>query len=283
MYDLKLDRALHHVQSWAADNASHALRIGLVVVAALVLLRGIRVLVPRIREHLANRQESIEDAKRIQTIMRVAHYLLSLSTIGVAALLVMGEIGISLAPILGAAGIVGIALGFGAQTLVKDYVSGFLLLIENQIRVGDMIELGGKSGIVEEVSLRFVRLRDYGGNVHFIPNGAISVITNQSLGFAFAVLDIGITYGSDIDAAMGIMRKVDEEMRADTEQAARILGPLEIAGVDQWADSSLVIRGRIQVKPLEQWNVRREYLKRLKIAFDASGLEIPLPRMKLVQ
>jgi len=283
MYDLKLDRALHHVQSWAADNASHALRIGLVVVAALVLLRGIRVLVPRIREHLANRQESIEDAKRIQTIMRVAHYLLSLSTIGVAALLVMGEIGISLAPILGAAGIVGIALGFGAQTLVKDYVSGFLLLIENQIRVGDMIELGGKSGIVEEVSLRFVRLRDYGGNVHFIPNGAISVITNQSLGFAFAVLDIGITYGSDIDAAMGIMRKVDEEMRADKEQAARILGPLEIAGVDQWADSSLVIRGRIQVKPLEQWNVRREYLKRLKIAFDASGLEIPLPRMKLVQ
>jgi len=283
MYDLKLDRALHLVQSWAADNASHALRIGLIVVAALVLLRGIRVLVPRIREHLANRQESIEDAKRIQTIMRVAHYLLSLSTIGVAALLVMGEIGISLAPILGAAGIVGIALGFGAQTLVKDYVSGFLLLIENQIRVGDMIELGGKSGIVEEVSLRFVRLRDYGGNVHFIPNGAISVITNQSLGFAFAVLDIGITYGSDIDAAMGIMRKVDEEMRADKEQAARILGPLEIAGVDQWADSSLVIRGRIQVKPLEQWNVRREYLKRLKLAFDASGLEIPLPRMKLVQ
>jgi len=283
MIDLIPDKTLQLVQSWASANAPHALRIGLILGAALGLLRAIRVLVPRIREHLANRQESIEDAKRIQTIMRVAHYLLSLTTLGVAALLVMSEIGISLAPILGAAGIVGIALGFGAQTLVKDYVSGFLLLIENQIRVGDMIELGGKSGIVEEVSLRFVRLRDYGGNVHFIPNGAISVITNQSLGFAFAVLDIGITYGSDIDAAMGIMRKVDEEMRADKEQAARILGPLEIAGVDQWADSSLVIRGRIQVKPLEQWNVRREYLKRLKLAFDASGLEIPLPRMKLVQ
>jgi len=283
MIDLIPDKTLQLVQSWASANAPHALRIGLILGVALGLLRAIRVLVPRIREHLANRQESIEDAKRIQTIMRVAHYLLSLTTLGVAALLVMSEIGISLAPILGAAGIVGIALGFGAQTLVKDYVSGFLLLIENQIRVGDMIEVGGKSGIVEEVSLRFVRLRDYGGNVHFIPNGAISVITNQSLGFAFAVLDIGITYGSDIDAAMGIMRKVDEEMRANKEQAARILGPLEIAGVDQWADSSLVIRGRIQVKPLEQWNVRREYLKRLKLAFDASGLEIPLPRMKLVQ
>lgn len=281
--DLNLEKSLQWIQAWATANASHAARIALVLVVALLLLRAIRVLVPRIREHLASRQESIEDAKRIQTLMRVAHYLLSLSTFGVATLLVMGEIGISLAPILGAAGIVGIAVGFGAQTLVKDYVGGLLLLVENQIRVGDMIEVSGKTGIVEEVSLRFIRLRDYGGNVHFIPNGTITVITNSSLGFAYAVLDISITYGSDIDTAMNIMRKVDEDLRADPEHAPRILGALEIAGVDQWADSSLVIRGRIQVKPLEQWNVRREYLKRLKAAFDAGGLEIPLPRMKLVQ
>jgi small conductance mechanosensitive channel len=281
--DLNLEQSLQWIQALATANAPHAARIALVVVIALLLLRAIRVLVPRMREHLASRQESIEDAKRIQTLMRVAHYLLSLSTLGVAALLVMGEIGISLAPILGAAGILGIAVGFGAQTLIKDYVGGLLLLVENQIRVGDMIEVSGKTGIVEEVSLRFLRLRDYGGNVHFIPNGTITVITNSSLGFAYAVLDIGITYGSDIDAAMNVMRKVDEELRADPEHATRILGALEIAGVDQWADSSLVIRGRIQVKPLEQWNVRREYLKRLKVAFDAGGLEIPLPRMKLVQ
>jgi small conductance mechanosensitive channel len=281
--DLNLEQSLQWIQALATANAPHAARIALVVVIALLLLRAIRVLVPRMREHLASRQESIEDAKRIQTLMRVVHYLLSLSTLGVAALLVMGEIGISLAPILGAAGILGIAVGFGAQTLIKDYVGGLLLLVENQIRVGDMIEVSGKTGIVEEVSLRFLRLRDYGGNVHFIPNGTITVITNSSLGFAYAVLDIGITYGSDIDAAMNVMRKVDEELRADPEHATRILGALEIAGVDQWADSSLVIRGRIQVKPLEQWNVRREYLKRLKVAFDAGGLEIPLPRMKLVQ
>jgi len=281
--DLNLEKSLQWILAWFSANASHAARIALVLVVALLLLRAIRVLVPRIREHLASRQESIEDAKRIQTLMRVAHYLLSLSTLGVATLLVMGEIGISLAPILGAAGIVGIAVGFGAQTLVKDYVGGLLLLVENQIRVGDMIEVSGKTGIVEEVSLRFIRLRDYGGNVYFIPNGTITVITNSSLGFAYAVLDISITYGSDIDTAMNIMRKVDEDLRADPEHAPRILGALEIAGVDQWADSSLVIRGRIQVKPLEQWNVRREYLKRLKAAFDAGGLEIPLPRMKLVQ
>ncbi|NCZ76270.1 MAG: mechanosensitive ion channel family protein, partial [Betaproteobacteria bacterium] len=163
------------LQAWAAANLSHAIRVAAIVIVALIVLRFIRVFVPRLREHIAGRQESVEDAKRIQTLLAVAHYLLSVSTMLVAALLVLGEVGISLAPILGAAGIVGIAVGFGAQTLVKDYVSGFLLLLENQIRVGDMIDIAGKSGIVEEVSLRFIRLRDFGGNVHFIPNGTIGV------------------------------------------------------------------------------------------------------------
>ncbi|NBU67587.1 MAG: mechanosensitive ion channel family protein [Betaproteobacteria bacterium] len=260
------------LQAWAAANLSHAIRVAAIVIVALIVLRFIRVFVPRLREHIAGRQESVEDAKRIQTLLAVAHYLLSVSTMLVAALLVLGEVGISLAPILGAAGIVGIAVGFGAQTLVKDYVSGFLLLLENQIRVGDMIDIAGKSGIVEEVSLRFIRLRDFGGNVHFIPNGTIGVITNSSLGFAYAVLDVGIAYGSDIEASMQVMR-----------DSGRILQPLEIAGVDQWADSSVMIKARIQVKPLEQWHVRREFLKRLKIAFDAKGLEIPVPHVKIVR
>ena len=271
------------LQAWAAANLSHAIRVAAIVIVALIVLRFIRVFVPRLREHIAGRQESVEDAKRIQTLLAVAHYLLSVSTMLVAALLVLGEVGISLAPILGAAGIVGTAVGFGAQTLVKDYVSGFLLLLENQIRVGDMIDIAGKSGIVEEVSLRFIRLRDFGGNVHFIPNGTIGVITNSSLGFAYAVLDVGIAYGSDIEASMQVMREVDDTLRADPAFSGRILQPLEIAGVDQWADSSVMIKARIQVKPLEQWHVRREFLKRLKIAFDAKGLEIPVPHVKIVR
>ena len=283
MNDLLSTKPWMMLQAWIGANSVHAIRILAILVVAFVVLRFIRAFVPRLREHIAGRQESIEDAKRIQTLLRVAHYLLTASTLAVAVLLVLGEVGISLAPILGAAGVVGIAVGFGAQTLVKDYVSGFLLLLENQIRVGDAVEISGKSGIVEEVTLRFIRLRDFGGNVHFIPNNTIGVITNSSLGFAYAVLDVGIAYGSDIEVSMQVMRDVDESMREDASFAGKILKPLEIAGVDQWADSSVMIKARIQVKPLEQWHVRREYLKRLKIAFDAKGVEIPFPHMKLVK
>ncbi|MBM3369437.1 MAG: hypothetical protein RIQ49_2439 [Pseudomonadota bacterium] len=283
MNDLLSTKSWMMLQAWIGANSVHAIRILAILVVAFVVLRFIRAFVPRLREHIAGRQESIEDAKRIQTLLRVAHYLLTASTLAVAVLLVLGEVGISLAPILGAAGVVGIAVGFGAQTLVKDYVSGFLLLLENQIRVGDAVEISGKSGIVEEVTLRFIRLRDFGGNVHFIPNNTIGVITNSSLGFAYAVLDVGIAYGSDIEVSMQVMRDVDESMREDASFAGKILKPLEIAGVDQWADSSVMIKARIQVKPLEQWHVRREYLKRLKIAFDAKGVEIPFPHVKLVQ
>lgn len=283
MNDLLSTKSWMMLQAWIGANSVHAIRILAILVVAFVVLRFIRAFVPRLREHIAGRQESIEDAKRIQTLLRVAHYLLTASTLAVAVLLVLGEVGISLAPILGAAGVVGIAVGFGAQTLVKDYVSGFLLLLENQIRVGDAVEISGKSGVVEEVTLRFIRLRDFGGNVHFIPNNTIGVITNSSLGFAYAVLDVGIAYGSDIEVSMQVMRDVDESMREDASFAGKILKPLEIAGVDQWADSSVMIKARIQVKPLEQWHVRREYLKRLKIAFDAKGVEIPFPHVKLVK
>ena len=281
--ELFSSRIWHMLQNWAGANLTHALRIAAILVAAFMLLRLIKVFVPKLRDHIAGRQESVEDAKRIQTLLRVAHYLLTVSTFAVGGLLVLGEIGISLAPILGAAGIVGIAVGFGAQTLVKDYVSGFLLLLENQIRVGDMVDISGKSGVVEEVTLRFIRLRDFGGNVHFIPNGTITVITNSSIGFAYAVLDVSIAYSADIDASMQIMREVDESLRADPKFSNRILKPLEIAGVDQWAVTSVMIKARIQVKPLEQWDVRREYLKRLKLAFDAQGLEMPMQHMKLIR
>ena len=283
MNDLLSTKSWMMLQAWIGANSVHAIRILAILVVAFVVLRFIRAFVPRLREHIAGRQESIEDAKRIQTLLRVAHYLLTASTLAVAVLLVLGEVGISLAPILGAAGVVGIAVGFGAQTLVKDYVSGFLLLLENQIRVGDAVEISGKSGVVEEVTLRFIRLRDFGGNVHFIPNNTIGVITNSSLGFDYAVLDVGIAYGSDIEVSMQVMRDVDESMREDANFSGKILKPLEIAGVDQWADSSVMIKARIQVKPLEQWHVRREYLKRLKIAFDAKGVEIPFPHVKLVK
>ena len=257
-------------------------RVLLILVLAGIALRFIHRIIPRLREAMVARQECDEDGRRIRTLSRVIRYSLTVAVTVVTGILILGEFGISVAPILGAAGVVGIAIGFGAQSLVKDYFTGFFMLLENQIRIGDVVEAGGKGGLVEELTLRYLRLRDYEGNVHYIPNGAISVVTNRSLGFAYAVIDAGVAYGEDVDRVMAVMRTVGEDLRQDAAFAPKILDALEIAGVDQWADSAVVIRCRFKVMPLEQWNVRREYLRRLKAAFDWEGIEIPFPHVKLV-
>lgn len=259
--------------------AATGLRIVIILVAAWVLVavlqRGIRTL--RIR--IANRMDDRESVKRAETLGRVFRYLVAVIVSLVAGMLVLSELGVSVAPILGAAGVAGIAVGFGAQSLVKDYFTGFFLLIENQIRQGDVVKLGDHAGAVEEVTLRYVQLRDYDGHVHFVPNGMITTVVNMSRGHAQAVVDIGVAYKEDLDQVMRLMCAVADELRADPAHAARILDAFELAGVERWADSAVVIRGRFRVAPLEQWTVRREYLRRLKYAFDHHGIEIPFPHL----
>lgn len=267
---------------WLPQNLDKPARILLILLLAWIALRAIHRIIPHLREAVAARHESREDGQRIRTLSRVIRYVLTVTVSVLAGLLVLGEFGISLAPVLGAAGVVGIAAGFGAQSLVKDYFTGFFLLLENQIRIGDVVEAGGKSGVVEELTLRYLRLRDYSGNVHYVPNGSISVVTNMSLGYAYAVIDASVAYGEDVDRVVAVMRAVGEEMRRDSAFAGKIMDTLEIAGVDAWADSAVVIRCRFRVAPLEQWNVRREYLRRLKYAFDAEGIEIPFPHLKVL-
>jgi small conductance mechanosensitive channel len=278
-----MNERFDHFLTWLPDHLDVAARVVLILVLAVVALRFIEYFIPRLREMIATRQGSAEDGQRIRTLSRVVRYVLSVAAWVITALLILGEFGVSIAPILGAAGVVGIAIGFGAQSLVKDYFTGFFLLLENQIRLGDVVNAGGKGGLVEELTLRYLRLRDYDGNVHFIPNGTITVVTNMSLGFAFAVIDAGVAYGEDVENVIRVMRSVGEAVRKDALFAPKILDDLEIAGVDKWGDSSVVIRCRFRVAPLEQWNVRREYLHRLKQAFDREGIEIPFPHLKIVQ
>lgn len=258
-----------------------ALRIGVILLAAwwstALVRRGIRLL--RIR--IAARFDDNEAIKRAETLGRVFRYLAAVVISLVAGMLVLSELGVSLAPILGAAGVVGIAVGFGAQTLVKDYFTGFFLLLENQIRQGDVVKLGEHAGLVEEMTLRYVQLRDYSGNVHFVPNGNISSVINMSRGYAQAVVDVGVAYGEDLSHVMQVMRDTAASLRQDEAFTKRILDDFELAGVERWDDSAVVLRGRFRVMPLEQWGVRREYLHRLKNAFDAAGIEIPYPHLKI--
>jgi len=254
-------------------------RVVAIVVVASIAIGVLQRLIRLFRERIASRFDDPESVKRAATLGRVFRYLVAVIISLIAGMLVLAELGISVAPILGAAGVVGLAVGFGAQSLVKDYFSGFFILLENQVRQGDVVEIGGKSGLVEEVTLRFVRLRDYSGNVHFISNGLITTVTNMSRGFAQSVIDIGIAYREDVDEAFELMRVVAADMRADPDFGPRILDDLEIAGVDQWADSAVVLRCRFKVAPLAQWGVRREYLRRLKRVFDQRGIEIPFPHL----
>ncbi len=253
-------------------------KVLLILVLAWVLYRLAKRLIRLSHLRLRAGAESAEEARRIDTLERVFIYALSVVVSVMAVMLVLSEFGISIAPLLATAGVAGLAVGFGAQSLVKDYFTGFVMLIENQIRVGDVVEVSGKSGVVQELTLRYVQLRDYEGAVHYIPNGTIVTVTNRSRVFAYAVIDTGIAYQEDIDRVYGVMRETAAELRTDPHFATRILDDLEISGVDQWADSALMIKSRIKTIALEQWAVRREYLRRLKLAFDRHGIEIPHPQ-----
>ena len=258
-----------------------ALRVTLIAVVAWVAVVVLHRMIRTFRKRIAERLDTPEQVRRAETIGRVFRYLTTVVITLIASVSILSELGVSIAPILGAAGVVGLAIGFGAQSLVKDYFTGFFLLLENQLTTGDVVEVADRSGLVEDVSLRYVRLRDYDGNVHFVPNNLITTVKNMSRGFAQAVMDVGVAYRENVDEALDAMRAVGSDMRSDSSLAPKILDELEIAGVERWDDSALVLRCRFKVAPLEQWGVRREFLKRLKEEFDARGIEIPFPHVTL--
>ena len=263
---------------WEMFRASF--RIILILVIAYVAMRALGRLLKVFQAFAMTRaDDNPEELKRISTLSQVFRYIFTVLISVVTIMLILSELGISIAPILATAGVAGVAIGFGAQSLVKDYFTGFILLLENQIRQGDVVEVAGKGGLVEEVTLRFIKLRDYDGNVHFIPNGAINVVTNMSRQFAFSVIDLRIAYKEDVDEVISIMRQVGKELRADPELKDRILSDIEIAGVDALAESYVLIKCRFQVTALSQWDVRRAFFRRIKRAFEERGIEIPYPHV----
>lgn len=254
----------------------------IVILALAWLLMGLsRKLIRAFRNYMKTRADSAEDTRRIETLARVFRYVATVVISLVAGMLALSEMGISIAPILGAAGVVGIAVGFGAQSLVKDFFNGLFILLENQIRQGDVVEVAGKSGLVEDMTLRYVSLRDYEGSVHYIPNGLITTVTNKSRGYAYAVIDLGIAYRENVEEVFEVMREVAARLRNDEQYGSKILEDLDIAGVQNWGDSAVVLRCRFKTAALEQWGVRREFLRRMKEAFDARGIEIPYPHLTI--
>jgi small-conductance mechanosensitive channel len=197
------------------------------------------------------------------------------------ALLLTFNVFIDIGPILAGAGILGLAVSFGAQSLVKDVISGFFILFENQFAIGDVIEAGGKSGVVEKMSMRVVVLRDIQGAMHIIPNGEIKVVSNLTRGWSRAVVDVGVGYEEDVDRALGVVRDEAASFSADPDWTSQLDGPVEVPGIESLGDSAMVIRSLIRTQPGSQWAAAREYRRRLKLRFDRESIEIPFPQRKV--
>jgi small-conductance mechanosensitive channel len=225
------------------------------------------------RSYMARRTGAADELRRIDTVGHAFRYAASVVIVLVAGMLVLDELGISIAPILATAGVAGIAIAFGAQSLIKDYFTGFFLLLEDQIRQGDTVEIAGKNGEVEEVTLRYVRLRDGDGYVHFIPNGEIKVVVNRTRTHAFATVDVGVPDDADFDAVYAAMRDVGAAMRADPQFGPLLLGETEVLGAERWELWGLMLRCRVKVLAHARDNVRREFNQRLSLEFRKRGLK----------
>jgi small conductance mechanosensitive channel len=257
-------------------------RIAAILAVSFVLGFVARRLISGLEKFTATHAHDIEARRRAATVSNVLRKLATILISAIAILAIFNTLGISILPFLATAGVAGIAIAFGAQSLVKDFFRGFFLLAENQIRQGDVVEIAGKSGLVEDLTLRYVQLRDYEGNVHYVPNGEIAVVTSSSRSFAYAVVDVIIALEQDIAPVLEIMRETARQLRAHANFEDRILEDLEIAGVDSWNERGITLRARIKVRALEQSGVRREYLMRLKHAFDQAGIQQPRSTMTII-
>lgn len=238
-------------------------------------------------EHRLLRQSKLsgeppsETEKRLETITRLVRQASLIMLWVVIILTILKEIGINIGPILASAGIVGLAVGFGAQNLVRDFISGFFFILENQVRVGDVAIVNGTGGLVEEVNFRTIVLRDLGGTVHVFPNGTVTTLSNLTNDWSAYVFEIGVAYKENTDEVIKVMARVGAGMKQDAVFGLLMLEEPEVFGVDKFDNSAVIIKGRIKTKPIRQWQVGREYLRRIKMAFDAENIEIPFPHQTL--
>ena len=248
----------------------------LVVVGAFILWELIETASARYLSRLDQTGEGTR-AVRMRTLLPMVEKALLVAIVVVAAMIVLSEIGLDIGPLLAGAGVLGLAVGFGAQTLVKDVITGVFIIVEDSMAIGDFVTVAGRSGVVEDLSVRSVTLRDYSGSKHTIPFSSIGDVENLTKDYSYAVLDYGVGYGENVDAVIAVIREVADGLRADPDFRDHILEELEVAGLQELGDSAVVIRSRFKCRPGFQWGVRREMNRRIKAAFDANGIEIPFP------
>jgi moderate conductance mechanosensitive channel len=274
-----------YIDNLIAWLRTSGIRIVVIVIGAYVLLRLLSIFIGRVEKIVVKDRgdffANLEAQKRVKTLSNILSKAAFIAVFVVALMMVLKEIGMDITPLITGAGIIGLAIGFGAQNLVKDVISGFFIIMENQIRVGDVAVVNGKGGLVEEINLRTIVLRDLDGTVHVFPNGTINTLSNMTRGWSRYVIDVGVAYKENVDKVMQVLRDIGEEMYKDEKFRPMILEPLEVLGVDNFGESSVTIKCIIKTQPLKQWDVGRELRRRIKNTFDQKGIEIPFPHVSV--
>lgn len=279
---IKFDINLTEILNWFLTNG---IAIIVTIIAIIIFLKLVSVILERIKVSLLSKYEkdktikTIDKLKKAETLTKLTGYIFRLIIWVTGIIMILGKLEINLTPLLAGAGIVGIAIGLGAQNLIKDIIQGAFILIENQYHVGDVVSISGVAGLVEEFNIRYTRLRNLSGSVFFIPNGEISVVENMTKEWSRALVDIGIAYKENVDYVMTVISEVGKELENDENYRNIILSPMEILGIQELGDSSVTIRTLIKTLPLNQWQVARELKRRIKNTFDEKGIEIPFPHI----
>ena len=268
----------------AGSTAQTAGRLLLVLIAGYFGVRVLRTLIDHLEHVLVaagERTGALPGAtrSRVRTLTGVLRTLAVVGLWSVVVVICLSQLGYDVRPILAGAGIVGLAVGFGAQHLVRDVIAGFFLVLEDQVRVGDVAVVNGTGGLVETVTFRTIVLRDLAGTVHIFPNGSVTTLANMTKDWSGYVVEVEVGYREDLDRIVALMRRVFEELRQDPAHGPLIIEPIEIFGVDAFRDSTVVIKSRLKTVPIQQWTVGREYRRRLLLAFGAEGVEVPASRV----
>lgn len=255
----------------------------IITVVFLILLKSIKIIIKGFTRLLNSRSNFRNDIvksereKRIKTLTGIITTILKILLIFLYVVIILEKLGVAIGPILASAGIIGLAVGFGAQELVRDMISGFFILLEDQIRIGDAVELNGVWGIVESIELRTIKLRDLSGVVHIFQNGKINTVANMSKDWSAIILNIGVAYKEKYDHVTEVIAKVGDDMYKNSRFKDIMIEPIEISGLNEFADSAIVIRVIVKTKPGMQWETARDFRRRIKEAFDAENIEIPFP------
>jgi small conductance mechanosensitive channel len=265
-----------------SSDGIRLIRIIGIIAGAFLIVKIVNLAVIQMERLVEHKGLTLSEAqKRARTLGKIANSAAVVLVAGVSIMMILSEFGMNITPIITGAGIVGLAVSFGAQNLVRDVISGFFMILEDQIRVGDVARINGVGGSVEDIRLRITILRDAEGIVHIFPNGEIKQVANLTKEYSYYVIDLGVAYKENVDQVMEVLKQIGEELQQDPEFSPLIIDPLEVMGVDNFADSQVTIKLRIKTLPLKQWAVGRELRRRIKNTFDEKHIEIPFPQVSV--